>query len=149
MENTRRTFALSLGISLFAVWFYFGFPPFTQNVLPMADGTLVNTLTKIVAIPLTLAIIAGGGLAAASALGCETDDEATRESERRRLALTAPAGVIWVLFVAAMAFPLGFLGNVLVVGASILAIGRILQSAVALGIFDPADPPGTCSQDRT
>jgi hypothetical protein len=144
MGNTRRTFVLSLGVSLAAVWLYFGFPPFGQGAVPMTEGTLLNTLAKIVAIPLTLAIIGVGGLAAASALSCETDDTATREVERRKLALTTPAGIIWVIFVAAMAFPLGPVGNAIVVGASVLAVIRILQNAMALGIFQADGPSRDC-----
>jgi hypothetical protein len=142
MENTRRTFALSVGVSLFAASLYFGFPPF--NLVPV-EGGLLNTLAKIVAIPLTLAIIGVGGLAAASALSCETDDATTREAERRKLALTTPAGIVWVIFVAAMAFPLGPVGNAIVVGASVLAVIRILQNAMALGIFQPDGPPRDCA----
>jgi hypothetical protein len=92
-------------------------------------------LVKIAAIPLTVAIIAGGGLAAATSLSSATEVEATREAERRKLALLAPAGVVWVAFVATMAFPLGPIGNAVVVCASVLAILRILQNAVALGVF--------------
>ena len=101
------------------------------------------------AIPLTLGIIAGGGLAAASALSCATDVEATREIERRKLALTTPAGIVWVVFVAAMAFPLGPVGNAIVVCASVLAVLRILQNALALGIFQASsnsDPTRDCPQ---
>ena len=137
MENTRRSFALSLGVSLLAVWVYFGFPPLSLAAL--SEGTFFNTLAKIIAIPLTLAIIAGGGLAAAAALGSVTDDEATREIERRKLALAAPAGVIWVLFVGLMAFPLGPVGNAIVIGAGGLAVLRIVQNALTLGIL--ADAP--------
>jgi hypothetical protein len=89
----------------------------------------------LVAIPLTLAIVAGGGLAAAGSLASANEVEATRETERRKLALLAPAGVVWVVFVASMAFPLGFIGNIVVVFASGLAILRILQNAIALGVF--------------
>ena len=34
-----------------------------------------------------------------------------------------------------MAFPFGPIGNAVVVGASVLAILRILQNAIALGVF--------------
>ena len=91
MESTRRAFFFSLAVSLFTAWFYFGFPPLTQGVLPMNEGTLVNTLIKIVAIPLTLAIIAGGGLAAAYALGIATDRRRnSRRPSGRKLALAGP-----------------------------------------------------------
>jgi hypothetical protein len=135
MENTRRTFVLSLGASLFTVWFYFGFVPFGHGFLPTMDGSTLNTLIKLAAIPLILAIIAGGGLAAATALASPTEVEATRESERRKLGLAAPAGIVWVVFVASMAFPLGLLGNALVTCAGALAILRILQNAITLGVF--------------
>lgn len=144
MDNTRRAFAVSLAVSFLAVWLYFGCPPLGPG--PMAEGTLANGLAKIVVIPLTLAIIAGGGLAAASALGSVTDKAATRESERRRLALTAPAGIIWIVFVAAMAFPLGLVGNVMVLGASALGVIHILRCAIALGIFQDPGPSRDCPQ---
>jgi hypothetical protein len=135
MENTLRAFILSLAASLFMVWFYFGFPPLGHALLPLAEGSLLNTLIKIAAIPLTATIIAGGGLAAATSLASATEVEATREAERCKLALLAPAGVVWVAFVATMAYPLGPIGNAVVVCASMLAILRIPQNAIALGVF--------------
>ena len=142
MANTRRAFVLSLGLSLFTVWFYFGFPPLGHAVLPAADGSALNTVIKFVAIPLTLAILAGGGLAAAASLASTAEVEATRQTERRKLALLAPAGSAWVVFVAAMAYPLGPMGNIIVVCASGLAILRILQNTVALGVFRASSGPG-------
>jgi hypothetical protein len=136
MDSTRRAFFLSLAVSLFTAWFYFGFPPLTQGILPMNEGTLVNTLIKIVAIPLTLAIIAGGGLAAAYALAIATDLGEIPDAERRKLALAVPAGIVWVVFVAMMAFPLGPVGNAIVVGASALAILRMLQNTFTLGVLN-------------
>ena len=149
MENTRRAFVLSLGASLFTAWFYFGFPPLGQGFLPTTDGSGLNTLIKIVAIPLTLAIVAGGGLAAAGSLASATEVEATRETERRKLALLAPAGVVWVVFVASMAFPLGPIGNAVVVGASVLAILRILQNAIALGVFRSSSGSADATVERS
>jgi hypothetical protein len=134
MENTLRAFILSLMASLFMVWLYFGFPPLGHGFLPPTEGSLLNTLIKIAAIPLTVTIIAGGG-AAATSLASATEVEATRQAERRKLALLAPAGVVWVAFVATMAYPLGPIGNAVVVCASVLAILRILQNAIALGVF--------------
>jgi hypothetical protein len=141
MENTRRAFLLSLGASLFTVWFYFGFPALGHGFLPAPDGSALNALIKIVAIPLTLAVIAGGGLAAASSLASATEVEATRATERRKLALLAPAGVVWVLFMASMAFPLALIGNIIVVCAGGFAILRILQNAKALGVFRASPGP--------
>lgn len=141
MGNTRRSFALSLGASVLAVWLYFGCPPFGPGPSSMTEGALWNILAKVAVIPLVLAILAGGGLAAARALGSLTGDAATLETERRTLALTAPAGITWIMFVAVMAFPLGPVGNVFVIGSSILAILLILRNALALGIFHEPAPP--------
>jgi hypothetical protein len=43
-----------------------------------------------------------------------------------------------------MAFPLGPVGNAIVVGASVLAVIRILQNAMALGIFQGDGPSRDC-----
>jgi hypothetical protein len=133
MENTRWTWVLSLGASLLMVWLYFGFPPLGHGFLPAPDGSVLNTVVKMVAIPLTLAILAGGGLAAAGSLASGT--EATGEGERHKLALLAPAGVVWIVFVAAMTYPLGPIGNIVVVCVCALAVLRILQNATTLGVF--------------
>jgi hypothetical protein len=85
---------------------------------------MLNTLIKLVAISLTLA--------------SAVEVEATRDTKRRKLALLAPAGIVWVVFVASMAFPLGPIGNIVVVGASALAILRLLKNAIALGVFRAA-----------
>ena len=142
MQNTRRTFVLSLAASLLMVWLYFGLPPLGNGLLPAPDGSALNALIKFVAIPLTLAIIAGGGLAAASALASAPEVEATREAERRWIAPTAPAGIVWVVFVASMAFPLGLVGNSIVVCASGFAILRILHNVMTLGVFRATSASG-------
>lgn len=135
MQNTRWTCVLSLGVSALMVWLYFGFPPLGHSFFPAPDGSALNTIVKMVAIPVTVAILAGGGLAAAGALASATEVEATREDERRKLALLAPAGIVWVVFVAAMTYPLGPIGNIVVVCVSVLAVLRILQNATTLGVF--------------
>jgi hypothetical protein len=149
MENTLRAFILSLVASLFMVWLYFGLPPLANGLLPPTDGSALNTLIKIVAIPLTLAIIAGGGLAAASSLSIATELDATREAERGKLALLAPAGVVWVAFVATMAYPLGSIGTAVVVLVSVLAILRILQNATTLGVFRASSGSADSAADRS
>jgi hypothetical protein len=133
MEDTRWTCVLSLGVSLLMVWLHFGFPPLGHGFLPAPDGSALNAVVRMVAIPLTLAILAGGGLAAAGSLASGT--EVPGEGERHKLALLAPAGVVWVVFVSAMTYPLGPIGNIVVVCVSALAILRILQNAVTLGVF--------------
>jgi hypothetical protein len=149
MENTRWTCVLSLGISLLVVWLYFGVPPLSRGVLPAPDGSALNAAIAMAAMPLTLAILVGGGLAAAGALSSATEVEATRQAERRKVALQAPAGMVWVVFVAAMAYPLGPAGNIIVVCASVMAILRILQNAIALGVFRAASGPGAAAMDAS
>jgi hypothetical protein len=148
MGSTRRTFALSLGVSALAVWVYFGLPPWTGLFASMDDGSVLNWLAKMLAIPLTLAIIAGAGLAAANALSSGGDVAADRDEERRRLALTAAPGSVWVAFVAAMAFPLGPVGNALVVAVAVLAVMRMLQNAVAAGVFRSSPEPDPVGRSR-
>jgi hypothetical protein len=135
MENTRRNFVLSLAMSLITVWLYFGFYPFSHTIFPMTEGAALNTLMQMAAIPLMLAIVVGGGLATASAITSAIESEATRKAERRKLALLAPPAVVWILFMAAMALPLGPVANVIVVCVSALAIMRILQNVASLGVF--------------
>lgn len=136
MENTRRNFAVSLAVSMLAVWLYFGCPPLSPT--PLAEGSLSNILAKIVAIPLTLVILGGGGLAAASALGDVADKATPTEARRRLLALTAPPGITWIVLIAAMAFPLGLAGDAAVLGASALGVIDILRNTIALGILGRA-----------
>jgi hypothetical protein len=149
MANTRRTFVLSLGASLLIVWLYFGFPPLGHGFLPATDGSALNALVKFIAMPLTLAIVAGGGLAAATSLASATEVEATREVERRKLARLAPAGIVWVVFVAAMAYPLGPLGNIAVLCAGGLGILRIAQNAIALGVFRASSGPAASAMGES
>ena len=136
MENTRRNFALSLMASSITVWLYFGFYPFSHSVFPMVEGEALNTLMQVLAVPLMVAIVVGGGLAAARAL------DATLETERSKLALVAPPGIVWVVFMAAMAFPLGPVGNGLVAAAAAAAIMRILQNVIDLGTLRSSRPEG-------
>ena len=147
MENTRRNFAVSLAASMLAVWLYFGCPPLGPAPSPLAEGSLSNLLAKIAAIPLTLAIFGGGGLAAARALGDVSDDAAAREADRRLLALAAPPGITWILMAAVTAFSLGPVGDTFVVVASTLAVIDILRNAWALGVFRHPDASGNCRQD--
>jgi hypothetical protein len=60
------------------------------------------------------------------------------------LALTAPAGIAWIGFVALMALPLGPVGNVIVLGASALAVIHILRNAAALAILQDGGSPRNC-----
>jgi hypothetical protein len=135
MASTRRNFVLSLAMSLIVTWLYFGFYPFGAAILPGTEGAALNTLMQIVAIPLTLAIIVGGGLAAASALASPIEDETAREAERRKMALLAPPAVAWIVFMAAMAMVLGRFAQISVVAVSALAILRIAQNMVRLGVL--------------
>ena len=146
MRNTRRTFALSLAVSMLALWLYFGLPPFGPGSVPMTEGTMGNFLAKIIIIPLTLAIVGIGGLAAADALGSAPDSAAARQSERRKLAHATPAGIAWIVFVAGTAYPLGPVGNAAAICASALAIVHILRNAVTLGVFRASDAPHDCPQ---
>ena len=138
MKNARRNFMLSLAMSSITVWLYFGFYPYSHSIFPMTEGAVLNELMQMLAIPLLLAILVGGGLAAASAITSAIESEATRETERRKLALLAPPAVVWILFMAAMALPLGPVANGIVVCVSALAIMRILQNIVRLGVFRSA-----------
>jgi len=144
MENTRRNFAVSLAVSMVLVWIYFGYPTLGGGPLPLAEGSLSNSLAKMAAIPLTLAIFGGGGLAAASALGDVADRATSREVHRRRLALTAPPGIAWIVLVAATAFPMGLLGDLAVLGAGALSIFDILRNTIVLGVFRHRGASGDC-----
>src|ERR1700682_6504901 len=96
MSSLRATFWLSLIGSLGLVWLYFGFYPVGSSFLPAEDGTFVNTLMKIVAIPLVLAIIVGGGLAVARLSGIDPDDRLELEQNRRDFAMYGPPALVWI-----------------------------------------------------
>jgi hypothetical protein len=138
MDNMARTFALSLATSLALVWLYFGLDPLASATLPAPEGSVLNGLMKIVAIPLTLLIVVGGGLAACAALD-DVADAAGRVAQVRKIALCAPAGIVWIVFMATLVVPLGALGNVLVVGASLYAIVRIAQNVMSASAIRKAD----------
>lgn len=104
-RDYRRVFMTSALISAALLWLYTGLAPVgtSGGIFPPAQGTLLNEVMRIIALPLAVLIIAGGGVAALSAL------KAQEEGNDLMFAITAPPGILWVFFLVrlAMGMPAG------------------------------------------
>lgn len=97
LKNRRIAFVASAIVSALLFWLYYGFYPLGtgSGIFPPAEGTLLNDVMRLVAIPLTLLLIVGGGIAVASALS----DHAADDRRRTVLAIVTPFGIPWVFVI--------------------------------------------------
>jgi len=128
LKNRRIAFAISLITSLGLFWLYTGFYPLGTGygVFPPAEGTMLNAVMRVIAVPLALLLIVGGGIAAAVALF----DYPINERRRTALAIIAPLGIPWVFaifpFMAGKSAEAIFFG-IIIGGALLMPILRKIR----------------------
>jgi len=96
------------------------------GVFPPAEGTMLNAVMRVIAVPLALLLIVGGGIAAAVALF----DYPINERRRTALAIIAPLGIPWVFaifpFMAGKSAEAIFFG-IIIGGALLMPILRKIR----------------------
>jgi hypothetical protein len=114
MRGIAAAVSTVVSLAIFQLWVGIS----NYGIFPPAEGSMLNDVMRIVAIPFVLLVIVGGGLAAAYALSTD----ALSDRQRLWVVLTAPPGILWI-----SAFGWGLGGAPAAAVCALIAAGFVIR----------------------